>query len=127
MPNIIMAAELEAVIAAWQEAWLAKDSSTIAETMTNDYVYVGPNGAIMDRMAILEVVTDPTYGLTSGTHTERVIVMLGDGAALVRRRWQGTGTFRGQRFVEDHRCVTVCDRSSGRWRIRYEQCSAVTA
>lgn len=82
---------------------------------------------MLDRTAILQVVTDPTYGLSSGTHTERVVVMLGDAAALVRRRWQGTGTFRGKTFVEDHRCVTVCDRSSGRWRIRYEQCSAVTA
>ena len=122
-----MADELEAVIAAWQDAWFTKDASTIAATMTDDYVYVGPNGAIMDRAAILQVVTDPTYRLISGTHTERVVVMLGDAAALVRRRWQGTGTFRGQTFVEDHRCVTVCDRSSGRWRIRYEHCSAVTA
>jgi uncharacterized protein (TIGR02246 family) len=121
-----MTAELEAMIATWQEAWFAKDASTIAATMTDDYIYVGPNGAMMDRNAILQVVTDPTYALMGGTHTERVVVMLGDAAALVRRRWQGTGTFRGQTFVEDHRCVTACDRSSGRWRIRYEQCSAIT-
>jgi ketosteroid isomerase-like protein len=118
--------ELEAVILAWQDAWFAKSVSVIAATMTDDYVYVGPNGAIMDRAAILHVVDDPTYRLTAGTHTERVVVMLGDVAALVRRRWQGAGTFRGQAFVEDHRCVTVCERSSGRWRIRYEQCSAIT-
>ena len=121
-----MVAELEAMISAWQDAWFTKDASTIAATMADDYVYVGPNGAIMDRTAILKVVTDPTYTLTDGTHTERVVVMLGDGAALVRRRWQGSGTFRGQTFVEDHRCVTVCNRSSGRWRVRYEQCSAVS-
>jgi uncharacterized protein (TIGR02246 family) len=121
-----MADELEAVIAAWQDAWFAKDASIIAATMTDDYVYVGPNGAIMDRAAILQVVADPTYRLTAGAHTERAVVMLGDDAALVRRRWQGMGTFRGQTFVEDHRCVTVCERSHGRWRIRYEQCSPVT-
>jgi len=121
-----MADELETMIAAWQHAWFAKDASIIAATISDDYVYVGPNGALMDRTAILQVVSDPTYRLTGGTHTERQVVMLGDVAALVSRRWQGTGTFRGQTFVEDHRCVTVCDRSSGRWRIRYEQCSAVT-
>ena len=113
------------MIVAWQEAWFAKDASTIGATMTDDYVYVAPSGTIMDRTAILQVVSDPTYRLKSGTHTERIVVMLGDDVALVRRRWQGSGTFRGQTFVEDHRCVTVCDRSSGRWRIRYEQCSAV--
>ena len=114
------------MIAAWQEAWFAKDASTIAATMADDYVYVAPNGAIKDRAAILEVVSDPTYGLTGGSHTERIVVLLNDDVALMRRWWQGSGTFRGQTFVEDHRCVTVCDRSSGRWRVRYEQCSAVT-
>ena len=84
-----MADELEAVIAAWQDAWFTGDASTIAATMTDDYVYVGPNGAVMDRTAILQVVNDPTYRLMSGTHTERVVVMLGDAAALVRHRWQG--------------------------------------
>jgi ketosteroid isomerase-like protein len=122
-----MSAELDAMISAWQDAWFAKDASTIDATMTADYVYVGPNGAIMDRAAILQVVTDATYRLTGGAHTERVVVMLGDVAALVRHRWQGTGTFRGRTFVEDHRCVTVRDRSSGQWRIRDEHCSAVTA
>jgi hypothetical protein len=92
-----------------------------------DYVYVAPNGAILDRTAILRIVGDPTYALTGGTHTERIVVMLAEGAALVRHRWQGTGTFQGRAFIDDHRCVTICDRSNGRWRIRYEQCSALGA
>jgi len=54
------------------------------------------------------------------------------GAALLL--WRGMAPWRacveearGREFVEDHRCVTICDRSSGWWRIRYEQCSAVSA
>ena len=119
--------ELKTQIAAWHAAWFAKDAAAIAQMMAEDYVYVVPNGAILDRAAILQIVGDPTYGLTGGTHTETTVVLLGDDAALVRHRWQGTGTFRGQMFVDDHRCATVCDRSSGRWRIRYEQCSAIGA
>ena len=116
---------LETLIAAWHDAWFTKDAPAIAQMTAEDYVYVGPNGAALDRAAILQIVRDPTYGLTGGTHTEKIVVMLGEGAALVRHRWQGTGTFRGQAFVEDHRCVTICDRSSGRWRVRYEQCSTI--
>jgi uncharacterized protein (TIGR02246 family) len=119
--------ELKALIAAWHAAWFAKDAAAIAQMMAEDYVYVAPNGAMLDRAAILQIVGDPTYGLTSGTHAETTVVMLGEAAALVRHRWQGTGTFRGQVFVDDHRCATVCDRSSGRWCIRYEQCSAIDA
>jgi hypothetical protein len=64
--------------------------------MAEDYVYVAPNGTILDRAAILQIVGDPTYGLTGGTHAETIVVMLGEDAALVRHRWEGTGTFRGQ-------------------------------
>ena len=120
-----MRTDVETLMAAWQNAWLTKDGRAIAAMMTEDYVYVAPNGAVMDRAVIAGVVDDPTYALTGGTHTETAVTMLGEVAAMVRRRWQGRGTYRGQEFVEDHRCVTICDRSSGQWRIRYEQCSAV--
>ena len=119
--------EVEALMAEWQSAWFTKDQSVISRLMSDDYVYVAPNGAVMDRTAILDVVGDATYGLTSGTHTETVIMKIGESAAVVRRHWKGRGTYRGQVFVEDHRCVTICDHSNGRWRIRYEQCSAVAA
>jgi len=120
-----MRTDVETLMTAWQDAWFTKNGRAIVEMMTDDYVYVAPNGAVMDRATILGVVADPTYALTGGTHTETVVTMLGESAAIVRRRWQGSGTYRGQEFVEDHRCVTICDRSSGQWRIRYEQCSAV--
>jgi ketosteroid isomerase-like protein len=121
-----MQTEVEALMKAWQAAWFAKNAGAIDAMMADDYVYVAPNGKVMDRKTILGVVSDPTYALTGGAHTETVVSMLGDTAAMVRRRWQGSGTFRGQTFVEDHRCVTICDRSAGRWRLRYEHCSAVT-
>jgi uncharacterized protein (TIGR02246 family) len=120
-----MRADVEALMTMWQDAWFTKNARAIAEMMADDYVYVAPSGAIMDRETILDVVGDPTYGLTGGAHTEKVVSMLGEDAAIVQRRWRGSGTYRGQVFVEDHRCVTICDRSSGRWRIRYEQCSAI--
>jgi ketosteroid isomerase-like protein len=120
-----MRPDVETLLTAWQNAWFDKDGPAIAEMMTDDYVYVAPNGAVMDRATILGVVNDSTYALAGGAHTETVVKSLGEGAALVQRRWQGRGTYRGQEFVEDHRCVTICTLTNGRWRIRYEQCSAV--
>jgi uncharacterized protein (TIGR02246 family) len=117
--------DVDSLMKAWQNAWFSKDGRSVAEMMTDDYVYVAPNGAVMDRTRILGVIDDPTYALTGGSHTETIVTMLGPDAAMVRRRWQGRGTFRGKEFVEDHRCVTICERSDGAWRIRYEQCSAV--
>ena len=74
-------------MAASQDAWFTKNHSVIWQLMSDDCVYVAPNGAVMDRTAILDVVGDATYGLTSGAHTETVITMLGESAAAVRRRW----------------------------------------
>ena len=125
MSRATMRTDVEALMTEWQHAWAAKNGRAIAEMMADDYIYLAPNGAVMDRATILGVVDDPTYALTGGAHTETVVNMLGEDAAMVRRRWQGSGTYRGQQFVEDHRCVTICDRSSGRWRVRYEQCVAV--
>jgi ketosteroid isomerase-like protein len=120
-----MRTDVETLMKAWQDAWFNKNGRAVAAMMTDDYVYVAPNGALMDRGTILGVVNDPTYALTGGTHTETVVSMLGEDAAMVQRRWQGSGNYQGRKFVEDHRCVTICVRSSGEWRIRYEQCSAV--
>jgi uncharacterized protein (TIGR02246 family) len=120
-----MRAEVDALMKAWQDAWFTKNGRAVAEMMADDYVYVAPDGTVMDRATILGVVNDPTYALTGGTHGETVVNMFGDAAAMVRRRWQGSGTYRGQAFVEDHRCVTICECLNGRWRIRYEQCSAM--
>ena len=119
--------ELKTLMAAWHAAWFAKDVAAIAEMMAEDYVYVAPNGTILDRAAILQIAGEPAYGLTGGTHSETTVVTVGEHAALVRHRWQGTGTFRGEVFVDDHRCATICDRLSGQWCIRYEQCSAIGA
>ena len=57
-----MRTDVETLMTAWQDAWFTKNGRAIAEMMTDDYIYVAPNGAVMDR------------------------------AAMVRRRWQGSGT-----------------------------------
>ena len=82
-----MPTDVKTLMTAWKNAWFTKNARSIAEMMTDDYIYVAPNGAVMDRATILGVVNDPTYALTGGTHTETVVSMLGEAAAMVRRRW----------------------------------------
>jgi ketosteroid isomerase-like protein len=112
--------------AAWFEAWRDKDANFVARRMAANYVYVAPNGMVMDRAAILAIARDPTYGITEGTHSEVVTTPLGADVALVRHRWRGRGTFRGQEFVDDHQCVMIWHREEDGWRVRYEQASPVS-
>jgi hypothetical protein len=53
---------------AWQDAWFTKNGRAIAEMMTDDYSYVAPNGAVMDRATICELSTTPrTRSRAEGT------------------------------------------------------------
>lgn len=110
---------------AWFDAWRTKDASFLERVMATDYVYVAPNGVVMDRSAILAIARDSSYGITEGAHTEVEVVSLGPDAAIVRHHWRGNGMFRGQKFVDDHRCVMIWHRSASGWHVRYEQASPV--
>ena len=111
--------------AAWFDAWRRKDAGAVERMMAADYVYVAPNGAVMDRESILGIIKDPSYGITSGAHTDVSVVQLGSDAALVRHHWRGQGTLRGHVFVDDQQCVMIWFRREGRWQVRYEQASPV--
>jgi ketosteroid isomerase-like protein len=107
----------------WNEAWFKKDAETVERLMADDYIYVAPNGMVLDRLAVLEIIRSPGYRIDYGSHTDVVVRAIGPEAAVVRRRWQGAGSLNGVTFTDDHRCVMVCEKRAGEWRIVMEQCS----
>jgi len=121
-----MTDDLEASNEKWNGAWLTKDVDAVEMIAADDYVYVGPEGQMLDRAAILEIVRSPSYHLASGTWSEVSISRLGADSAVVLDRFQGKGEYRGQMFEENHRHTTVWVRRFGRWQVRLEHCSAIT-
>jgi hypothetical protein len=89
--------------------------------MAHDYIYIGPNGLTLDHQAILAIIRNPSYRLDQCAREEMVVRALGEGAAIVRYRCQASGSFEGTSFMDDHRCVMVCEKQSGEWRIVMEQ------
>jgi hypothetical protein len=69
------------------------------------------------------VIRSPTYRLDRGERTDVVVRPLGSGAALVRHRYQGSGSYEGRPFTDDHRCAMVWEHQAGQWRLVMEQCS----
>jgi hypothetical protein len=118
-----MLSDLHDVNERWNRAWFDKDAATVDHLMAEDYIYIGPNGLILDRLAILRVIRSPTYRLDHGSHTEVVVRLVGRDAAVVRQRWQGAGSFEGTSFTDDHRGIRVWERRDGEWRLVVEQCS----
>ena len=118
-----MLSELHGLSERWFQAWLEKDAATVERLVAEDYVYVAPSGLTLDRQAILAIIRSPSFRLDRGTRTEVVVRALGPEAAVVRHRYQGTGSFEGTSFTDDHRCVMVWAKHAGEWRLVMEQCS----
>jgi ketosteroid isomerase-like protein len=107
----------------WYRAWFEKDAATVQRLMAEDYLYVGASGWVMDREAILAVIRSPTYRLDEGTRSEIVVRGVGQGAAIVRHRWQGAGSYEGTSFSDDNRSVMVWEKQGSQWRLVMDQCS----
>jgi uncharacterized protein (TIGR02246 family) len=120
MPN-----DFADLTSSWFDAWRTKDAAAVQRMTADDYVYVAPNGKVMDRDAILAIIKDPSYEIVIGAHTEVAVVRLAPDVTLVRHHWRGQGTIRGHEFNDDHQCVMVWVHTEGRWRVRYEQASPV--
>jgi hypothetical protein len=118
-----MSSELREVSGRWFQAWLEKDPETIELLAAGDYQYVAPSGVILDRQAILRIISSPSYRLDRGTRTEIIVRSLGHEAAVVRHRYQGSGSFEGAAFTDDQRCVMIWEKQAGEWRLVMEQCS----
>jgi uncharacterized protein (TIGR02246 family) len=119
-----MGANLAKANQIWNQAWFDKDAATVERMMADDYVYVAPNGQVMDRATILEIIRSPGYRIEHGTHTDVVIRELGPDAAVIRHHWQGEGTFAGTRFKDDQQCLQVLVRQDGQWRVVLDQSTA---
>jgi hypothetical protein len=118
-----VSSELQGLSERWFQAWLEKDVATVERLAADDYAYVGPNGLVLDRQAILAIIRSPSYRLDHGTRSEVVVRALGQEAGVVRHRYQGAGSFKGTSFTDDHRCVMVWEKQAGQWRLVMEQCS----
>jgi ketosteroid isomerase-like protein len=115
--------ELNGVDERWYQAWLENDDATVERLMADDYVYVAPNGLVLDRQAILAIIRSPSYRLDHGGRTDVVVRSVGREAAIVRHRWQGAGSLEGTSFTDDYRCVMVWEKHAGEWRLVMDQCS----
>ena len=81
--------------------------------MVDDYIYVAPNGLVLDRQTVLAIIRSPSYRLDHGRRTEVVVRAVGHDAVVVRHRWRGAGSFEGTSFSDDNRCARVWEKQAG--------------
>jgi hypothetical protein len=121
--GLSMTVDLERFNQIWAQAWLDKNAALVEKLMADEYMYIAPNGQMLDRQAILKIIRSPGYHLDNGTRTEVIIKPVGEDAAVVMHRSQAEGRFEGKSFKDDYRCTMLCIRHGDEWRVMLEQCS----
>ncbi|HJT15815.1 MAG TPA: nuclear transport factor 2 family protein [Thermoanaerobaculia bacterium] len=119
--------DIERLHQQWIAAWVQKDAQTIDRMMTPEYVYIAPNGRVLDRQTILGVVQSPTYRLDSAPKSATQVIELASDAAALIHHSRGAGSFQGRAFKDNFRVTTIFVRRGRAWQIGFEQASPVTA
>jgi uncharacterized protein (TIGR02246 family) len=119
--------EIERLHEQWIKAWLEKDAETIDRMMTPEYVYIAPNGKVLDRKTILGIVKSPTYRLDRAPKSAKEIIELAPDAAALVHHSRGAGSFQGHAFTDNFRVTSIFVKRGRAWQIGFEQASPVTA
>lgn len=117
--------DLQSVSDEWNTAWLNKDAAVVERIASDEYLYISPQGAMLYKSDLLEIIQSPSYCLRTGEWTEVSISPLSPEIAILLHRFQGEGEYRGTPFVEDNRLTTIWVRIAGQWKVRLEHCSAI--
>lgn len=114
-------AALRAAIAAYDSAWLAKDSGAVGRIVSPGYLYFNSVGGLDDRAAMLAFLADTGYALTLSRRTEVQVTVAGQ-VARVSSRWEGEGRYRGDPVLDDQTCGMTWVAEDGAWRLFTEHC-----
>ena len=119
-------AQVATLVARLDSAWNSKDTVATGRLLAPRYQYFTSLGAVRARAPILEFLGSPEYAVEHARRSEIAISVSGP-VAVVSSRWQGRGTYRGKRFVDDQRCGQVWLEARPTWQVVSEHCVQIVA
>jgi hypothetical protein len=116
---------LDAVVARYDSAWSRRDTTTVSQFLAPEYRYFTSKGRVTSRAETMAMWSDPDYRLEHAERSELAFSET-DPVVVVSSRWQGSGTYRGQRFKDDQRCGQTWLLKEWRWQLLSEHCVQIT-
>jgi uncharacterized protein (TIGR02246 family) len=116
--------EVRAVSAAYDEVLISNDASMVASFMTDDWVYVGPDGVTPKADIIGWIASGRLAHHTMTTVGTDRVARAGD-AVLVTARKASSGPWDGVPYTADEWISDVYVRADGRWRCALSQKSVI--
>jgi ketosteroid isomerase-like protein len=118
-------ADVHAAIRHYREALKAKDLAALETIWTDDYVFVNGHGQLRTKSDRLADIRSGASSIDSITHEEAPIVKTQGKTTLVLSRVTIVGTYSGHKVAHDFRSLHVWINEDGRWRLVFNQLTAV--
>jgi hypothetical protein len=121
-----VADQVAALVAQFDSSWNRKDTVAAARLLAPRYQYFTSLGGVQSRDAMLQFLGSPEYRLERAQRSE-IVVTHTKPVAVVSSRWQGRGTYKGRRFVDNQRCGQVWLEVAQRWQMVSEHCVQIVS
>ncbi len=109
---------------AFARSIIDNDADRVADFLTDDWIVVGSDGRIVDRIRFLEVIRSGLLTHDRMESSELRVREYGD-AAVVTALTSTSGRYRGEPFETRERSTDVFVRHAGAWRCALTQLTAI--
>jgi ketosteroid isomerase-like protein len=107
--------ELIRVANEWDRAMVENDAEAIGRYMAEDWIIIGSDGRVGDKLTFLQLVKSGKLIHDEMTSEDVRVRVYGDTAVVMARGVSG-GRYQGQAFREVERSSCVFVRQQGQWR-----------
>lgn len=119
-------ADLLAVERRWNRAVAERDGAAVAEILSDDFVFIAPNGAIVGKAALVHAASDTAYVIDPFETVEPLVRVYGS-TAVITGTFVQSGHFKGAPFSGRYAYTDVYAQRGGRWVAVSAQASALAS
>ena len=99
-------------------------AESIGRFVSDDWVIIGPEGNVIDKLRFLEVIRTGDLEHESMESEESRVRVYGD-AAIITALSRSKGQYKGQSFSTHERSTSVYSKMGGRWQCVLTQLTAI--
>jgi ketosteroid isomerase-like protein len=124
--NSEVGAELLALANKWAQAFVENDPESIGQFMSDDWMVISPDGAVIDKPSFVEVIRSGALTHDEMDFDELRVRVYGD-SAIVTGRATVKGTYNGEAFSGQERSTDFFVKSGVGWTCVFTQLTAIAA
>lgn len=107
--------ELQKLDKEWTQAMVKNDADAIGRFVSEDWVIIGPEGNVIEKVRFLGVIKAGDLTHESMEFEDSRVRVYGD-TAVITAQARSKGKYKGQAFSTHERSTSVYTKKDGRWQ-----------